>query len=351
MTETTRKLVTIQEVAEIRPIDGADAIEHIRINGWWVVDKKGHRSVGDKVIYAEVDSFIPTAYAPFLSKGKEPRVYEGIPGERLRTVKLREAISQGLLLDLDVLPPGSPTEIDSDVTEILGVLKWEAPAEFRSADAKGTFPASIPRTDQTRVQNLSTDTMRFLEKYPDVTWEVQEKCEGSSITLFSLNGEYGICSRNLLLKEDTEGSAFVDEGLKFKEAILSLGRDIAIQGELIGAVQGNIYRLRKFQVRVFDVFDITDQRYLSPAERAEIVELIGAEVAPILHKEFKFTTNSIRDIQKEALLMADGKTVIEPEMGDLKARHLREGLVFKANTTERKSFKAISNAYLVGQKD
>lgn len=353
MSEVTRKLASIQEVAEIRSIDGADAIEHVRINGWWVVDKKGLRQVGDKVCYVEIDAFVPTEHAAFLSKGKEPRVYQGISGERLRTVKLRGAISQGLLLSLDVIKDWSSisSDIDADLTAALGIVKWEPPAEFRSADAKGSFPDFIPRTDQERVQNLGSNFFRFLEKNPGVTWEVQEKCEGSSITMFVKNGEFGVCSRNLQLKDDLEGSAFVDNGLKYKEAILSLNRDIAIQGELIGpAIQKNIYNLRQFQIRVFDVFDITQQRYLSPMERAELVASIGAEVAPIIHAEFKFTDNDVRTYQQESLSMADGKTVIVPEMGDLKARHLREGLVFKANTTERMSFKAISNSYLVGEK-
>jgi tRNA-binding EMAP/Myf-like protein len=43
---------------------------------------------------------VPTEIAPFLSKGKEPRVFNGVKGERLRTVKLRGVQSQGLLLKL-----------------------------------------------------------------------------------------------------------------------------------------------------------------------------------------------------------------------------------------------------------
>jgi RNA ligase (TIGR02306 family) len=342
-----RKLLSVQQVDEIAPIEGADAIEHVRIGGWWVVDKKGNRKVGDLVGYAEIDSFIPTCLVPYLSKGKEPREYQGIKGERLRTVKLRGAISQGLLLDLSLFGDRE-FAIGDDLTEIAGIVKWEPPAEFKSADAKGSFPAFIPKTDQERIQSVNGN---FAERIQGMTFEVTEKCEGSSMTLFANDGEFGICSRNLLLKDDLTGSSFVDTGVKFKDAIMSLGRNIAFQGELIGpAIQKNIYNLRQFQYRVFDVFDIDQQRYLSPSERSEAVKMIGA-VAPVIHEAFSFGDADLQTIQKTALAMADGFTRIVPEMGDLKNRHLREGLVFKANSETRFSFKAISDAYLAKQKD
>lgn len=313
------------------------------------MDKKGSRKVGDLVGYAEIDAFIPTKLAPYLSKGKEPREYQGIKGERLRTVKLRGAISQGLLLDLSLFGDREFT-IGEDLTEVAGIVKWEPPAEFKSADAKGSFPSFIPKTDQERIQSVNGN---FAEKIQGMTFEVTEKCEGSSMTLFANDGEFGICSRNLLLKDDLTGSSFVDTGIKFKDAILSLGRNIAFQGELIGpAIQKNIYNLRQFQYRVFDVFDIDQQRYLSPSERSEVVRMIGAEVAPVIHEAFSFGEGAdLREIQKTALAMADGFTRIVPEMGDLKNRHLREGLVFKANSEDRFTFKAISDEYLGKQKD
>ena len=95
-----RKLATIRRIDALTPIDGADAIECATVGGWKVVVKKGEYTVGDLAVYCEIDSWIPTELAAFLSKGKEPREFEGIKGERLRTVKLRGQLSQGLLLPL-----------------------------------------------------------------------------------------------------------------------------------------------------------------------------------------------------------------------------------------------------------
>ena len=84
--DTIRKLASVQRVLAIRDIEGADFICAYQINGWYVVDQKGKYNVGDFVVYVEVDSFVPNLVAPFLSKGKEPKLYNGVLGERLRTI-------------------------------------------------------------------------------------------------------------------------------------------------------------------------------------------------------------------------------------------------------------------------
>jgi RNA ligase (TIGR02306 family) len=96
-----RKLASIRRIDSIDPIVDADAIEVATVGGWKIVVKKGEFAVGDLAVYLEIDSWVPTELAPFLSKGKEPREFEGIKGERLRTVKLRGTLSQGLLLKIE----------------------------------------------------------------------------------------------------------------------------------------------------------------------------------------------------------------------------------------------------------
>ena len=96
-----RKLASIRRIDDIQPIEGADAIEVATIDGWKVVVKRGEFTVGDLAVYLEIDSWVPHELAAFLSKGKEPREYNGVKGERLRTVKLRGTTSQGLLLKIE----------------------------------------------------------------------------------------------------------------------------------------------------------------------------------------------------------------------------------------------------------
>lgn len=343
-----RKLASIQRIVEIKPIEGADLIQAYRIDGWWVVDKKGAYQVGDLAIYLEVDSFVPTELAPFLSKGKEPRVYNGIKGERLRTVRLRKQISQGLLLPLKgdgptgvayhiTRPDGIHQFVaeGEDVTEVLGIQKWEPPPEFSHADAKGLFPNFIPKTDQARIQNIGRNIEAA--KAQNLKFEVTEKLEGSSLTAFLFEDQFGVCSRNLELKR-SEDNTFWATAIRYglEEKLRYLGREIALQGELIGpGIQGNIYKLTQFEFHIFDVYDIRAGKYLLPAERRALLDDLGLIHAPVIETEFELTT------VPEMIKMADGLSALYET--------LREGLVFKQIDGDM-TFKAISNEYLIKEK-
>lgn len=147
-----RKLVTIKTITDIQPIPEADAIDVATVNhGWKVVVKKGEYKIGDNVLYVEVDSWVPNRIAPFLSKNREPREYNGVLGERLKTQKFRGQLSQGLILPLSILTGYIDEALDGDFSNILGVQKWEAPVPTQlSGDLVGGFPSRIPKTDQER---------------------------------------------------------------------------------------------------------------------------------------------------------------------------------------------------------
>jgi RNA ligase (TIGR02306 family) len=139
MNEQIEKLATLRRIDAIQPIDGADAIECAVVGEWRVVVKKGKYAPGDLAVYCEIDSWIPHSLAPFLSKGQEPKEYNGVKGERLRTARLRGQLSQGLLLpynchpkvlellaDLEVVFGTRVAEEEAqefDLSEILGIQK------------------------------------------------------------------------------------------------------------------------------------------------------------------------------------------------------------------------------------
>ena len=338
-----RKMATIRQIDALNPIEGADAIECATIGGWKVVVKKGEFRVGDRAVYCEIDSWIPTKIAAFLSKGKEPREFEGIKGERLRTVKLRGQLSQGLLLNLDDVIPQTNSFVEGDdVSDVLGIVKWEMPMNAQLAGmARGNFPSEIPKTDQERAQNLVAEIRAAAEAGTE--FEVTEKLEGSSMTVYLIGGEFGVCSRNLDLKE-TEGNTFWQvarrDGIEEKMRALN-GPDFAIQGELIGpGIQGNIYKLTEPQFRVFDIYDIQDGCYLNPVACRGLIKSMNLLHVPVLHTDRNLGTGSVEEILK----FAEGKSV----MGDITGPE-REGIVFK-QVGGGMSFKAISNKYLLGEK-
>jgi hypothetical protein len=150
-----RKLASVKEVTSIKPIPDADFIEAVIVdNGWQVVERKGRVSVGELVVFAEPDSIIPHNLAPFLSRDGEPKEYNGVKGERLRTVKLKKTLSQGLIFKLSELPEAAlkkGVDLGADLTEVLNITKWEAPIPAcLSGQVRGNFPSFLQKTDQER---------------------------------------------------------------------------------------------------------------------------------------------------------------------------------------------------------
>ena len=345
-----RKLASIQKIADLQPIEGADRIEKATVNGWDVVVEKGLHEVGDNVVYCEIDSWMPHELAPFLSKGKEPREFQGIKGERIRTIKLRGQVSQGLILPLSAVPQlksKMDLSVGDDVTDILGIVKWEKPIPAQlQGQAKGSFPSFIKKTDQERVQNLISKTDFF-----EGEWEVTLKLDGSSMTIYTREGEVGVCSRNLELKdnEDNQNNSFVKmaNAMKYKSVLPVLreevGFDFAIQGELMGeGIQGNREKISGHEFFIFDVYNIDDSRYLLPNERYDFLKALMAVYNETggqtpLHVPIIGTMQLI-DVSMDMFLdFADQSSMVH---------NIAEGVVFKSMTDSR-SFKVINNKFLL----
>ena len=234
-----------------------------------------------------------------------------------------------------------------DVTDYLGVVKWDPPVPAELAgQARGSFPSFIRKTDQERVQNCYNEI-------PSGSYVMEEKLEGSSCTIYFYNGVYGVCSRNLDLEieEYNKDNAFIKSASRygFDGALKHFGKNIAIQAELVGpGIQGNIYKLHEPKLFVFDVFDIDKQEYLTPAERTEVLNklesggLFKFDRVPVVGN-FVMNPSVFCPTTEDILSLAEGKS-------ELNMIQEREGVVFKS-LAGRFSFKAISNVYLLKQKD
>ena len=330
-----RKLASIRKISDLSPIEGADKIEVATIDGWKVVVAKDvNHKVGDLVVYCEVDSFLPIREEfEFLRKSSHKKMGDQ-EGFRLKTIRLRGQLSQGLILPIHILPFGAFHE-GQDVTEVLGIVKYEPPVPAELAGkVKGLFPSFLRKTDEERVQNLTSEYEEY--RTSDHKFYVTEKLDGSSATFYLRNGEFGVCSRNLELLE-TEGNTFwkVARELNLENKMKSLGKNISIQAELIGeSVQGNPYKIKGQTIRCFNLYNIDTQEYSSLTEFKDTVEMLGLETVPVLDTNFK-----LPDTIDELLKFADSKSELNPNYD-------REGIVIR--TLDRKiSFKVISNKFLL----
>lgn len=280
-----RHLVTIRQIDKIDPIRDADRIEVATVDGWKVVVRKNEFEINEKIVFFEIDSFLPIEDRyEFLRKSSYKMMEDGREGFRLRSVKLRKQISQGLAMPLSVFSElDKDIEIGTDVTDILHVTKYEPPIPVHiSGKVKGRFPYFVPKTDEERIQNLT----EYFKIYADVEFEMTEKLDGCSVTYYKHDGEFGVCSRNLELRESATNTLWkVARELDLENR---LSDNLALQGELVGPrLQSNPYKLMELNFFVFNVYDTEAQRYLGSEQRLHTIESMKIQHVPVLHKCLK----------------------------------------------------------------
>ncbi len=328
-----RKMVSLRIVDEVNEIEGADNIQAATVGGWRCVVKRGEFKAGDIAVFHEIDCWLPfsnPAYSFLMKPEGENKVFDGIEGYRLRTIKLRGVTSQGLLLPLSAM-------IDCDLSSALGVTKWEKYLNTcGSSKPKGNFPFFIRKTDQERVQNIKNDVQKWSES--GNLYEITEKLDGSSCTIYLKDGEIGVCSRNIELQRDEESQWWkIVTKYGIEEKLKTLGRNIALQGELTGFnIQGNPYKHSQgeYHFHIFDVFDIDSQAYLVAGERHELINSLDFYHVPVLNVGSKLSS------LEHLLKFAEDKSLVNKQCE-------REGVVFKNITDPSQSFKVVSNKWLL----
>ncbi|MBX2921703.1 MAG: RNA ligase (ATP) [Chitinophagaceae bacterium] len=321
-----RKLASIQRIKNLEPIEGADAIVKATVLGWSLVVKKDEFKINDLCVYVEIDSLLPEKTEfEFLRKMKF----------RIKTVKLRGQVSQGICFPLSILSKSFAAEEGMDVTEELGVVKYEPPVPDSIAGVKkAEFPSFIPKTDETRVQVMQDE----LSKHKGKEYYITEKLDGTSVTFFIKDGGFGVCSRNMELVENADSVYWqTAKHLAIEDKLRSLNRNVAIQGELVGeSIQGNKLKLKGNSVFFFTLFWIDEYKYAGYDEWKEVFGVIGLETVPVLEKSF-----ALADDIDVLLKMAERKSVLNADV-------LAEGIVIRVKiANELVSFKAINNKFLL----
>ena len=376
----TQGLAYIREVVEISSIPNAENIEVAKILDWKVVSRKGELSVGDKVVYFEIDSLLPISNPNFAFL--EPRGCKEIDGQkyhRLKTVKLRGQISQGLIMKASELSL-EDKKVGTDVTSELNLKKYEIENRknnsCRTIRPDGCFPTHIgfDKTDETRIQNAGY----YIDQWKGKKVIATVKMDGTSSTYFYTKNikykntktfefinsikkifkkdikefEYGICSRNLQLKYNSNVPEFgnvyekISKQLGIEQKLSDYykknGHLLCIQGEICGdGIQKNPLKLKQNEHKlfVFNIFNINEQKYLSPKEQEHVLKELNLDGVPV-HYVGEFKWNSVDELLQEA-------------EGKYESGVIREGLVFRLydepmkDANGKNSFKVVSNSYLL----
>lgn len=339
-----RKLASVQIINEIRPIENADAIECAVILGWTVVAKKGEFKVGDKCVFFEIDSILPIEdrYS-FLGEPKAD--YNGY---RLKTVRLRGQLSQGLALPINQFDISEDIEVGTDLTEQLKIRKYEPPVPEEMGAKSSSRVWEIPKTDEDRYQSNPA----LVEELKGKKYYASVKLDGTSTTvILNINEddepEVNVCGRNTCYIEDANNKYWTVAMKYFmKEQMLKYynktGKRLAFQGELIGPkIQGNKMGLTTNDLYIFNVWMADGKQ---PFEKCDldtslkIAKDFGLNFVPIeLTGEFVYTFDELQDLTK---------IKYNKYFPNAKPSQNIEGLVFRS-IDMKVSFKVVSNEFLL----
>lgn len=337
-----RKLASIQRIRDIKPIEGADKIELVSVLGWNCIAKKGEFKEGDIGIYFEIDAFLPIDNRfEFLRPSSYKKNEIQGEGFRIKTMNLRGQLSQGLIMPLIEFPEVANFNEGDDVSEILGVIKWDPPESVGPLGTSiGQRPYGIPKTDETRLQSIEDIVHSFKGK----PYYITTKMDGTSCTMYVKDGIFGVTGRKEEYKEDPSSPMWayaIRYGIK--DRMLKHGRNIAIQGEFCGpGIQNNRLKLKEPMLYVFDVYDIDKRRYLNYEELVDTACILGLRTVPIEEAGDSF--------------YFDFDTLLERARGIYPSGKYKEGIVVRLKDGKplgngsRPSFKVINNDWLLKEK-
>lgn len=346
-----RKLASVQIVKDVLPIEGADRIELVLVLGWQCVAKKGEFNKGDKCVYFEIDSFLPIRpefeFLRSSSYKKNDIVGEGF---KLKTQKFRGQVSQGMCLPMSILEGAQyGLEVGEDVSEILGVKKWEVEERATTGGTVvGTLPRDIPHTDETRVQAMP----ELIQAFAGIEYYISTKMDGSSHSIGIDENGFHVTGHNYEYKNDGS-SAFYnlvnDRGYESKltEFMKNEGlNSITVQGEFCApGIQQNRLRLKKPEWYVFTIME--------NGERVGLMRMIS------ICKELGFNTVPIEEVDNDLpSKYPDVDALLARADGEYPNGGKKEGIVIRPIEPvycdligTDLSMKVVSNKYLLKNDD
>jgi RNA ligase (TIGR02306 family) len=285
------KIANIEIISEILPHPNADLLSIARIKGWQSVIKKNEYNVGDKVIFVYPDNELKRkSWNEFLFKNDKDEYV------KIKGIKLRGQYSAGLILNINILKDSHRFIEGDNVAEFIGARKYEKilPAQL-SGTIKGNFPTHIvSKTDEILIRN-ELDLLNELKGLP---YYITTKADGSSCTCYFDGDNFGVCSRNLELKEDDSNSFWkVVKQYNLHNILKDNNIKYAIQGELVGPkVNGNRLQLKNFDYYIFNIKDLTSNKFLELNDMIAFCNKFNLQVVNIIETGSSFN-KSLKELQ------------------------------------------------------
>lgn len=299
-----RALASIKQIKQLRPFYSdfenkveAESVCEALIEGWSVMVKRGEFNEGDLCVFFEIDSILPECEWSEFMRSRKFRV-QTMKSNRLRNVDGNVVISQGLALPYNQIFgysfEGKFPPFETDVTEILGVRKYEVPEKFVAGNPAGRFPSFIPKTDEHRIQSHP----KVLDELRGHPYYITEKLDGTSATYwYDDANELHAASRNFEIKRHDDSRSVY---WKIGEQLPSFPQGYAVQGEIVGPnIQRNLLELRELKFFCFNVYNIEEKRYLNFNEWIEFCVSRKINTVPIMHEsDGSYTLDSQEQLER-----------------------------------------------------
>jgi len=365
-----RVLASVQKIVSLEPIKDKDRIELATIQGWNVIVQKGEFNEGDLCIYIQYDTLLPERKEfEFLRKRCYSKKYGGF---RIRNIKMAGVFSQGIVFGLDILPKGTKAKEGLNVTEILGIKKYDPTVaaeeigipenpivkffrklfHIKRKKYKVAYPADIIKANEKNIQVKFNEFLKECDT--EEFWIATEKLEGQAATYeyrvrkgFLKKDIFNVYSHNIRHPRFDNTSwwkvaKMYDIEKKMKELCLKHNMDFAIQGEIVGpGIQKNIYGLDSYRFFVYNITVLRrgTQRYqhlLTFDSMKRECETLGLQTVPYIDIDCVLNYHNVNDILENS----NGYST-------LKKDQIREGLVWRNMNDSDLSFKAKSPKYLM----
>ena len=324
--------VTIETIKTIDPIEGADRIQRATLEGLpfqFVIGKDIYK-VGERVLYFPIDALIPADVAQKMG------VYGKLAGkakDRVKTIRLRNCISQGVVGPLSLLGPIDLIEsltipTPEGITAFLRVVKYEPPSILEKGANLRALPCNLTIYDIEGCERNS-DVVEFLK--PHLCY-ISEKVEGSNFSVSYDGTKIWVNQRRhtIELLEGAEKHTWwkIAEEQNLTELAKKLyaeyGLTATLYGEMTGpGIQGNIYKLPSHKIFVFDIK--LGEDFMNASDFIKFTTENNINTAPSL------------GVMKLEDFLAPFKSVIEASTGNslIYPGTLREGIVIKPITEQR----------------
>jgi RNA ligase (TIGR02306 family) len=328
------KLASIELISEIRPHPNADKLQLAKVLGYTCIIEKDRYRAGAAIVLIQPDTVLPDKPWAEMFKKRSSRV---------RAMKLRDVWSFGIVMSpYDICDFGDlkgmllPENIGKDISERIGVTKYEAP-QPQQLDAKGVLPFGIRKTDEERFQNILD--LPFGE-----TVDVTLKVDGQSATFYCYKnrqtGEWhtGICSRSLEIKTEcsnnyTRINAKYDILSKLLDYCKARDASLALRGEVYGnGIQGhgaNPHAKLPLDFAAFSVYNFDTFQYENFGKEHYVYKVCSKIKIPTV------------DILETVILTPELIKEYAEEMTEINGRAF-EGVVIKHS---KGSFKVINLSY------